>query len=116
MLVRRNADKSTAHMKIELLYFEGCPTHDAARELIDETIAELAIDAEVEEIHVQDDEEAQALEFLGSPSIRVNGVDIDPDAKTEGPFGRSCRLYETADGKRGCPPAGMLVDALRASH
>lgn len=103
-------------MKIELLYFEGCPSHHAARDLIDATVDQLGIDADIREVHVHDDEEAQELRFLGSPSIRVEGVDIDPEANTKGPFGRCCRLYKSDEGPSGCPPPQMLINALSGAR
>ena len=100
-------------MRIEILYFEGCPTHDAAVSLVEETLDRLDVDAEVHEIDVETDDRAQELGFLGSPSIRVDGVDIDPDAKVDGPYGRSCRVYEGSDGLTGVPPAEWLENAIR---
>ena len=94
--------------KIELLYFSGCPHHRAARELIEATVAELGIEAEVEEVDVRDDADAAQRRFLGSPSIRVNGRDIEPGAEARTAYAISCRMYRGS----GIPPRELLVASL----
>ena len=96
-------------MKIELLYFSGCPHHRQTRELIDSTLCELGLDAEVEEIDVRDHGEAQRHRFLGSPSVRVDGADIEADAESRTEYALSCRMY----GSSGIPSARLLRAALR---
>ncbi len=95
-------------MKIELLYFAGCPHHRPTRELIDATLSELGIDSEIEEIDVEDEAQAARLRFLGSPSIRVNGSDIEPGAESRTHYALSCRLY----GGSGIPPRELLLASL----
>ena len=77
-------------MKIELLYFEGCPNVDATRQLIESTIAHLGIESEIELIHVHNDEEARNNKFLGSPSVRVNGIDIEFPDTSEAEYSMCC--------------------------
>ncbi len=91
-------------MKIELLYFAACPHHRPARELIDATLSELGVGAEIEETDVQDETDA----FLGSPSIRVNGRDIEPDAESRTGYAMSCRMYRGS----GVPLRELLLAAL----
>lgn len=95
-------------MKIELLYFSGCPHHRPARELIDATLFELGLDAEVEEVNVNDQREAERLRFLGSPSIRVDGADIEPAAESRTDYALACRMY----GSSGIPSPELLRAAL----
>ncbi len=95
-------------MKIELLYFAGCPHHRATRKLIDATLSELGLDAEVEEIEVRDRQEADRQRFLGSPSIRVDGTDIEPGADSRTEYALSCRMYEST----GIPSPRLLKIAL----
>jgi len=99
-------------MQIEVLFFEGCPSHEATIELVRETLDRLDIEASVIEIDVQTDEEAERRAFLGSPSVRVDGEDIEPGAGSSGSYGRRCRVYATAEGLRGVPPARMLEATL----
>ncbi len=95
-------------MKIELLYFAGCPHHRATRELIEATVSELGVDAQIEEVDVQDEADAARLCFLGSPSIRIDGCDIEPGAESRTDYAISCRIYRGS----GVPPRELLLAAL----
>ena len=57
-------------MTVEFLYWEGCPSHDEARELLDEVLRQRGLDVDVETRHVATREEAAELRFPGSPTIR----------------------------------------------
>jgi hypothetical protein len=80
-------------MKVEVLYFEGCPSHLPTLERIKEVLQEESCDAEVGEVLVPDVDTAQKVKFLGSPTVRVNGVDIEPNARERKDFGLMCRRY-----------------------
>lgn len=67
-------------MKIEILMSPGCGHGARALELLEEVVQRHAPGAEVEVISVATREDAVRLGFPGSPTIRVNGVDIDPPA------------------------------------
>ena len=94
---------------IEILYFDGCPNHEPTVDLAREVVIELGLDAEIREVAVETPEAAEALRFVGSPSIRVNGVDIDPEAREQAEYALSCRMY----GDAGIPPKELLIEALR---
>ena len=85
-------------VKIELLFWEGCPSYPEARGLLDEVLAERGIDAEVEMREVFTDEEAEELRFPGSPTIRIDGRDVDPRGAEARPA-LTCRIYHLADGR-----------------
>lgn len=100
-------------MKIEILYFSGCPHHAPAVERVREVLAQEGAAAEMVEIAVNDIAAAQRIGFLGSPTIRVDGQDVEPAARTERAFGLSCRTY-TDDGRRtGAPPRAWIRAAVR---
>jgi hypothetical protein len=82
---------------IEFLYWDGCPSHPEALELLRSVLAEHGIEAEIELRHVSTHEEALALAFPGSPTIRVGGRDVDPDGA--GAPGLACRVYRLPDGR-----------------
>jgi hypothetical protein len=82
---------------IEFLYWEGCPSYPEARQLLGEVLAERAIDAEVKVQEVRSQAEAEDLGFPGSPTIRVDGRDVDPDGATARPA-LMCRIYRKPDG------------------
>jgi hypothetical protein len=66
-------------MKVEVLYFEGCPNHVPAVERVREALQSENETADVQEIEVRTQGEAESLGFLGSPSVRINGLDIEPE-------------------------------------
>lgn len=85
-------------MQIELFFWAGCPSHDAARELLEDVLRERGIDRPVTLREVFTLEEAQELHFPGSPTIRIDGTDVD----TSGAGGRpalGCRIYRRPDGR-----------------
>lgn len=97
---------------VELLYLDGCPKRQHALELIEATLAELNLPAVIEQTKVSSPEQAAALRFLGSPSVRVDGRDIEPGAETRERFVLSCRLYPTEHGLAGMPSKAWLRAAL----
>ncbi len=94
---------------IEVLSFKGCPSHEPALALVREVVSELGLDMEVREVEIHDEEDALRRQFLGSPSVRVDGVDIEPGAAERTQFAFGCRLY----GATGVPPRDYLVKALQ---
>ena len=76
-----------ASTRIELLLSPGCAAIGAASKLIEEVLSELGLRADVSEIMVHTLEQAKSLKFLGSPSIRVNGNDIEPVAADRQDYG-----------------------------
>ncbi len=98
-------------MKVEVLYFDGCPTYKMATKALQTILAEEGIEAEVELVAVNRDEEAQRLRFPGSPTVRVDGRDLFPAPERED-WRMGCRVYMTPEGLRGSPSAEMLREAL----
>jgi copper chaperone CopZ len=100
-------------MKIEVLYFSGCPNHAPAVQRAKEALREEGLSAEIVETEVPDTETAQRLKFLGSPSIRVNGLDVEPEARSRGQFGMMCRTYADGCCHSGLPSHELIRAALR---
>jgi hypothetical protein len=98
-------------MKVEVLYFDGCPTYEMATKTLRAVLAEEGSEAEVQLVAVNTDEEAGRLRFPGSPTIRVDGEDLFPVAERED-WRQGCRVYATPQGLRGSPTAEMLREAL----
>ena len=63
-------------MRVELLYFDGCPSYRNAEEDLRRVHAEEGVEAEVELVEVNSDEEARRLRFAGSPTLRIDGRDL----------------------------------------
>ena len=95
-------------MKIQILFFEGCPNHHPATELVREVTTALNIDVTIEEVEIQGPEDSVRRRFLGSPSILVDGVDVEPASRSRTDFGYSCRTYNG----RGLPPRDMVAAAI----
>lgn len=101
---------------VELLYFDGCPNHEAARELVERISSALALEPDLRLIEVADEDAAQRQRFLGSPTVRVDGRDVDPEAEGRRDYGLSCRVYRTERGLAGLPDERWLRDALRREN
>jgi hypothetical protein len=99
-------------MKIELLVFDGCPNHEPAEKLVRETVEELGVDANIEVIKVQDHDDAIAKAFLGSPSIRINGRDIELEENELTQYSMRCRVYRSEESYAGVPSKALLLSAI----
>lgn len=100
-------------MKIEVLYFDGCPNHEALLPHLRGLLEEAGVSSPVELVNVPDDVAAAQQRFLGSPTLRIDGRDVEPGAELRTDFGLKCRLYRTADGFAGIPPDRWVIEALR---
>ena len=100
---------------IELLYFDGCPNHATAQALIERVSTEVGRSVELKLVNVADPDTAARERFLGSPSIRLDGCDIEPGAEARTDYALSCRVYRTDQGSSGQPDERWLRDALRSS-
>jgi hypothetical protein len=101
-------------MKIRLRYFEGCPHWQTAHDRVREALrAEGMADVEPVLERVETAEDAERLQFIGSPTILVDGR--DPFVGAEAAFGLTCRVYQTPQGLAGSPTADQLRAALRAA-
>ncbi len=99
-------------MKVELLYWSGCPSHPEARVLLERLLAERGLDARLELREVSTKEEAEALRFPGSPTIRIDGHDVDPGGADARPA-LTCRIYRLPDGRISpIPSREQLEEAL----
>jgi hypothetical protein len=99
--------------RVELLFWEGCPSHPAALGDLRAAMAELGLDPEQVLVReVDTDDGAQRERFVGSPTIRVDGVDVqDPGDE---PAALTCRIYRRRDGRISpTPDPADVRDALR---
>lgn len=97
---------------IEILYFDGCPNHERLVERLPGLLESAGIAANIELRRVADEETAAAERFLGSPTVRVNGRDIEPAAAQREDYGLKCRIYRTETGLTGMPPDALILAAL----
>ena len=92
--------------RIELLYFEDCPSWKIALKNLEEINRDRNITDEIYLISVETNEEAVRHEFTGSPTIKVNGKDIFPTNHKN--YALGCRIYNTPEGFKGYPTKEMI--------
>jgi hypothetical protein len=97
---------------VEVLYFDGCPSHEALLPRLRQLMAQAGVAAPVQLKHIESVQAAERERFLGSPTVRVNGEDVDPTAGERSDFGLKCRLYPGAEGLRGTVPDELVLAAL----
>jgi hypothetical protein len=99
--------------RVELFYFEGCPSWERALENLEEAQRLEGVSTPVQKVLVPSVEEVQAKRFLGSPTIRIDGVDLDGPEADKRPFMLGCRLYREGDQSTGWPSVAVIRRALQ---
>ena len=95
-------------MTVEVFYVDGCPNHRPAVERMKKVLQQERISVPLMEIEIHNESEAKKIGFPGSPTIRVNGLDVDPKSRAGTATGMACR-YHTG----GLPSEDMICAALR---
>ena len=103
-------------MHVELLFWEGCPSHSKALAELREVMVDVALDPDTIVVREVETQSEAALErFVGSPTIRIDGVDVQPPGKE--PVGLTCRVYHRRDGRISpTPDPADVRDALLAAR
>jgi hypothetical protein len=100
-------------MRVELLWWEGCPSYPETRADLEQALAAAGLDAPVKMVEIESDEQAQRERFPGSPTIRIDGEDILPCPEGE-PFSLTCRVYRLRDGRPSpTPDPEDILEALK---
>jgi hypothetical protein len=99
-------------MKVEVLYFSGCPNHPLAVSRMREILQQENVTAEMIEIEVRDPATAGVMKFLGSPTIRIDGRDVELSARSAQGYGLTCRTYVVDGHRDGVPPMEWIRAAL----
>ena len=104
-------------VKVELLFFDGCPSHERLMPRLRELLDDAGVSEEIGLIPVETLEAADEQRFLGSPTLRIDGVDVDPTAGERTDYGLKCRIYRTGNGQRALPADEWMIAAIdRARH
>jgi len=98
-------------MNVQLLYFNDCPSYQMAEKLLREVLSAEGRSDPIEMIEIKDEADVRRWKFIGSPTIRIDG--IDPFDQGTSNIGMECRVFNTPDGLRGWPTKSMLVEALQ---
>ena len=101
--------------KVELLYFDGCSGYRKAEQSLKDALSREGVRSEVELVTVNTDEEAGALEFPGSPTVRLDGRDLFPMNERED-WRLGCRVYATPEGLKDHPTEEMIQAVLRGAR
>lgn len=97
---------------IELVYFAGCPNVEAARDAMREAIGDAGLDIEWREWDRNDPGAPGRVRGYGSPTVLVNGCDVDP---AETPGADCCRVYTDGSGLRRAPDPQRIRSAITAA-
>jgi hypothetical protein len=103
-------------MRVELLFWAGCPSHEKALQELRAVLAEEGLDPrEVVVSEIETENDASAERFIGSPTVRVDGVEVQP-APNE-PVALTCRVYTRRDGRISpTPDPEDIRDLVRLAH
>ena len=99
--------------RVEILYFDGCPNYEATRALVERVASDLRLNPEIELVRIPDAATAEERRFLGSPTVRVQGHDVEPGAEARSEFVLSCRVYRSEGGLSPQPDPEWVREALR---
>ena len=100
-------------MRAELFYFDGCPGWQVAEQRLAEALRTAGRDdVRVNRRLVETPEEAERLQFIGSPTIRIDGV--DPFATGDERYGLACRIYDSPEGRVTSPSTAQLLGVIEA--
>ena len=98
-------------MRVEVLYIRDCPNYLPAVDRVITVLRQEGLAAEICKIEVKDARAAEALRFWGSPTIRINGLDIDTESRTVTETGLACRRYAGR-----VPSVEMIRSAVREAR
>ena len=106
------ADRSGHRPVIEVLYVQDCPHYPATLALVERVRAEFGIDAELHTSVIVDQAAADQARFPGSPTVRVNGHDVEPGSEPATEYLVGCRLYRLEHRFAGQPEERWIREAL----
>ncbi len=99
-------------VRVEILARQDCPNRGIAITLVERAVRETGILARIEVVDMSTESQAQRRRFLGSPTVRVDGRDVEPGANGRGGFTLACRVYRTERGLAGWPEERWVREAL----
>ncbi|MDQ6892731.1 MAG: DUF2703 domain-containing protein [Acidobacteriota bacterium] len=103
-------------MRVQLLYIPGCPNHRPAAERLGRLLAEQGVVRAIEEVEVSNASVARELAFAGSPTIRIDGDDVEPLGAGTVIAALSCRTYEDHGSLSGLPSEASISSAIRRAR
>lgn len=102
--------------QVEVLSVPECPNLARSLALVEHSALELSMPITVTMLTVSDADQAERHKFLGSPTVRIGGIDVEPSAARRTDYGVSCRVYSASTGLTGIPPAQWVHQSLLANR
>ena len=103
-------------MKVEFLYVRDCPNHLPTLQIVKDVLREIGLPLDVIEIEIASPSQAETYAFPGSPTVRVDGSDVEPGPSGLTSFGVSCRSYVVNGKRQGVPDREWIVKAIRSTQ
>ena len=100
----------TESRQVRVVYFEGCPNHEPIVALLQREATALKIPVAITHVKVESEADARREKLLGSPTVLVDGIDLEPAARERTNYAMSCRVY---NGPNGLPDRAMVAAALQ---
>ena len=100
-------------MKVEVLYIADCPNHKSAVERVRDVLRSAGMRKMVQEVEVRTQADAEAMRFLGSPTVQINVLDVEPEARAVQHFGLGCRSYAEYGRRSGLPSSDLIRRAIQ---
>lgn len=95
--------------RIEFLFWQDCPSHGAALERLRKVMVEVGDQSPIEMVEVLTEDDAHRLGFPGSPTIRIDGQDVDPAGARHMGTALTCRVYHLEDGRVSPLPSEQMI-------
>jgi hypothetical protein len=103
-------------MTIEVLYFDGCPGYGQLMPRLRELLAAEGVEDAITVVRVESVQDAEQQRFLGSPTLRIDGVDVDPTAGGRTDYGLKCRLYRVGTAHAKVPAQEWILSAINQAR
>ena len=100
-------------VEVSILFIRGCPGCIYTAKYVKDIIADEAIDAEINLIQIDNDKDARQLHFIGSPTVRVNGMDVETGFSHTKDYGVRSRIYNVEGNQSGYPSKSMIRSAIK---
>lgn len=100
-------------LSVDVLYYEDCRHYEEATKTLKAVLEEENVEATVNMVKVAKGGEAEAFGFIGSPTILINGHDVEPEMNHTSPFQGHCRVYVYKGEMFEVPPKELIREALK---
>lgn len=100
-----------SELRIVILGLTGCPNLESTIEMVKRAVTSLDQEAQIASELVGETDDFPKIGFRGSPTVLINGVDIEGNDSSDDAYVFGCRIYGTS----GTPPQTMIETAILAA-